>query len=86
LAGAWQARRSQIPVRACRFFESDRMTLDEIMQRIDEIMRDSLAELFSIAEPTEAEIAELERWQAAERARVERELRAWLDRDGETQQ
>jgi hypothetical protein len=66
------------------------MTLDEALQEVDAIMRDSLAELIStlhrIAEPTAAEIAELERQQAAERARVERELRAWLSRGGETLQ
>ena len=66
------------------------MTIDEVLKLIDVKMRDDLAELIStlyrVADPTEAEIDELKRQQAAERARVERELRAWLDRRGETLQ
>jgi hypothetical protein len=55
------------------------MTIDEALQKalkqVDVILSDRLAEFIStlhcIADPTEAEIAELERQQAAERTRVE---------------
>jgi len=71
-----------------------RPALYEALQEADAIMQAKLAEFIEtlrrIAEPTDDEIDALRAYQAGvwaqERAEIERKLRSWLERGGETLQ